>query len=53
MSMKILHVDDEPDTLKVVKTILEKKGSSVDSVETGNEALEKVKVNKYDLLPCS
>jgi len=47
---KILHVDDEPDTLKVVKTILEKEGFSVDSVERGKEALEKIKANDYALI---
>jgi DNA-binding response OmpR family regulator len=47
---KILHVDDESDTLQVVKTILEKEGFSVDGVESGKVALEKIKVNNYDLM---
>ena len=48
--IKILHVDDEGDTLKVVKIILEKEGYEVDSVRQGAEALEKIKENGYDLL---
>ncbi len=47
---RILHVDDEPDTLKVVKTILEKEGLSVDSVESGKSALKRVDLNSYDLI---
>lgn len=48
--IRILHVDDEEDTLKVVKTILEKEGYEVDSVKQGVEALEKIKKNGYSLL---
>ncbi len=47
---KILHVDDEPDTLKVVKTILEKAGFKVDSVESGKDALKEIKLDSYDLV---
>lgn len=47
---RILHVDDEPDTLQVVKIILEKEGFSVDSVGRGEEALKKIEANKYDLV---
>ena len=47
---RILHVDDEPDTLKVVKTILEKEGFKVDSVTSGNGALKKVDFNSYSLI---
>jgi DNA-binding response OmpR family regulator len=46
----ILHVDDEPDTLLVVKTILEKEGYEVESVERGKVALEKVNLNGFNLL---
>ncbi len=48
--IKILHVDDERNTLKVVKKILEKEGYYVDSVEGGIEALEKIEFNNYDLI---
>ncbi len=47
---KILHVDDEPDTLKVVKTILEAAGYEVVSVESGNGALKQVDLNGFDLI---
>lgn len=47
---RILHVDDEPDTLKVVKTILEAAGYEVVSVESGNGALKKVDLNGFDLI---
>jgi DNA-binding response OmpR family regulator len=47
---RILHVDDEPDTLKVVKTILEKEGFEVESVESGKGALEQIKLDSYDLI---
>ena len=48
--IKILHVDDEIDTLSVVKTILEKEGYEVVSVNTGAKALEDVKLNGYSLV---
>ncbi len=47
---RILHVDDEPDTLEVVKVILEKEGFNVHSVESGKGALKEVELNSYDLL---
>ena len=47
---RILHVDDELDTLKVVKIILEKEGFEVDSVESGKDALKKVDLDSYDLI---
>ncbi len=47
---RILHVDDEPDTLKVVKTILEKEGFEIQSVESGKGALDKIKIDNYDLI---
>lgn len=47
---RILHVDDEPDTLQVVKTILEKEGFKIDSVESGKNALKKVDFDNYSLI---
>lgn len=47
---RILHVDDEPDTLKVVKIILEKEGFEVESVQSGKDALEKINLDNYDLI---
>lgn len=48
--IRILHVDDEPDTLQVVKTILEKEGYEVVSVESGKSALEQIELNGFNLL---
>lgn len=47
---RILHVDDEPDTLEVVKTILEKEGFKIDSVESGKDALKNLDLYNYDLI---
>ena len=47
---RILHVDDEHDTLEVVKTILEKEGYEVISVDSGKAALEEIDRNNFDLL---
>jgi DNA-binding response OmpR family regulator len=47
---RILHVDDEEDTLEVVKIILEKEGYEVTSVKRGDKALDQVKLNGFDLL---
>lgn len=47
---RILHVDDENDTLKVVKTILEKEGFEVVSVTNGENALEKISLDGFDLI---
>ena len=48
--IKILHVDDEDDTLAVVKTILEHEGYEVISVKRGDEALKMIKMDGFDLL---
>lgn len=47
---RILHVDDEADTLKVVKTILEKEGYEVVSVQDGKGAINQIKIDSFDLL---
>jgi len=47
---RILHVDDEVDTLKVVKTILEKEGFEVESVESGKGALDQIKLDNFNLI---
>ena len=47
---RILHVDNEPDTLASVKTILEKEGYDVTSVSTGMEAVKEIQVDGYDLV---
>jgi len=48
--IRILHVDDEDDTLEVVRIILEKEGYEVVSVKRGEKALEKIKLNGFSLL---
>ncbi len=46
---KILIIDDDKFILKVFSRILEKEGYSIETVETGNEALKKLKNNTYDM----
>jgi DNA-binding response OmpR family regulator len=48
--IKILHVDDEEDTLAVVKIILEKEGFEVISVSQGLDALDAINLNVFGLL---
>ncbi len=47
---KILHADDEVDTLDVVKTILGIEGYKVISVEDGRRALEELDLHDFDLM---
>ncbi len=47
---RILHVDDEADTLSVVKTILEKEGFEVVSVNSGMQALKEINLDGYSLI---
>lgn len=47
---RILHVDDEQDTLSVVKTILEKEGYEVVSAPSGKDALKEVNLDGFALL---
>jgi len=46
----ILHVDDEPDTLAVVKTILEKEGFEIVGAGLAKEALAHIKQRSFDLI---
>jgi len=47
---RILHVDDEQDTLSVVKTVLEKEGYEVVSAPSGKDALRDVDLDGFSLL---
>ena len=47
---RILHVDDEKDTLEVVRTILEKEGFEVVSISNAGQALKEVDLNNFNLL---
>jgi CheY-like chemotaxis protein len=46
----ILIVDDDEDILYFFRVLLEENGYAVDTVQTGQEALEKAETNKYDLI---
>ena len=50
MAKKILIVDDEPLIVKGLKFSLEQEGYDTDAAYDGNEALEKINENKYDLI---
>lgn len=47
---RILHVDDEQDTLSVVKTILEKEGYEVVSASNGKDALKSIDLDGFSLI---
>ena len=46
----ILIVDDDEDILYFFRILLEENGYIVDTVQTGQEALEKAETNRYDLV---
>ncbi len=50
MSDKILVVDDEPDILEIISSILTKKGFNVESALGGREAIERFKSEPFDLV---
>ncbi|MCK4928448.1 MAG: response regulator [Methanosarcinales archaeon] len=47
---KILIVDDEPDTVDLVKLVLETEGYQTSVAYSGAEALEKIKIDKPDMV---
>lgn len=47
---KILIVDDERDTCKMISDILGEEGFLVDRAHNGESAIKKIKRNKYDLM---
>jgi len=47
---KILIVDDEPQIRRVMRTALSAQGFEVNDARTGEEALERVREEKYDLI---
>ncbi|MFH1066136.1 MAG: response regulator [Nanoarchaeota archaeon] len=46
----ILHVDDDPDTVNLVKDILNDGLYTVESAHSGKEGLAKLKKKKYDFI---
>jgi CheY-like chemotaxis protein len=49
MGRRVLVVDDDKATLNSLRSILESEGFNVDTVETGEDALEKYRIHVYDL----
>ena len=47
---KVMHVEDEPDTRKVVKEILESEGYKVTSYPNGEKGVAAVKKDKPDII---
>ena len=47
---KILIIDDDPDIVEGMRVVLESKNYQIDSAKNGQEGLEKVKLNKPDLI---
>jgi two-component system KDP operon response regulator KdpE len=47
---RVLVVDDEPQIRRVMRTTLTGEGYEVDDARSGEEALEKLRANRYDLL---
>lgn len=50
MAKKIMIVDDEPDTVDLVKLVLETEGFETVSAYSGREALDKIKTQRPDLI---
>lgn len=50
MAKRIMIVDDEPDTVDLVKLVLETEGYETTAVYSGQEALEKINVERPDLV---
>ena len=50
MSKRVLVVDDEKLIVKGIRFSLEQDGMEVECAYDGEEALEKVKENKYDII---
>lgn len=47
---RILLVDDEPHVIRVIKLALDRKGYQVDVARNGEQALEKLHAQTYDVL---
>ncbi len=49
-NIRILVVDDEPHIIRVVKLSLSRQGYHVDAARNGEEALEKLRAQSYDVM---
>lgn len=49
-SLKILTVDDNPESLKVLRYYFEDKNARIDFAESGFEAIEKISKSPYDII---
>nr|HID58428.1 response regulator [Desulfobacterales bacterium] len=47
---RILVVDDDPDILHIISEILSEAGYAVDTIQDGQGAIERLKVEFYDLV---
>ena len=47
---RILVVDDEPQIRRVMRTTLAARGYEVDDARSGEDALEKLRAGRYDLV---
>ncbi len=47
-SIRVLVIDDDKSVLRSTVLVLEKNGFAVDTAETGKEAIEKSKLQRYD-----
>ncbi len=50
MAKRIMVVDDEPDIIETVRSVLESKGYRVTEAHTGDECLKKAQQEKPDLV---
>jgi len=50
MTKMIMIVDDEPNTVELVKLVLETEGYETSVAYSGSEALEKIKTKKPDMI---
>ena len=46
---RILVVDDDPNILRTFKKVLEKEGYTVETAETGKDALKKIRKTKFSV----
>ena len=52
LNAKILLIDDEPDILEILSTILMRENFHVDMALGGEEGLKKLSENQYDVVVC-